>query len=212
MDIFQELSSALSQVGLIIRGGFHEDGTTLYLVGHGGSSFWESFSSSDFFDQEDNPLDNWSKQVIGEIASALDGQAIYPSDGPPYAPFQQWVRKSEGLLQSPLGMMIHPEFGLWHAYRGAICFEGIHELPDKSEISDICGTCMDKPCLNTCPVDAFSMDGYDVPVCAAHIKTSDTKDCMSKGCFARRNCPNGQEYIYQSDHANFHMKAFCGNH
>ncbi len=29
---------------------------------------------------------------------------------------------AEGLKPSPLGLLMHPEYGLWHGYRGAILF------------------------------------------------------------------------------------------
>ena len=28
--------------------------------------------------------------------------------------------RAEGLKPSPLGVLVHPDFGLWHGYRGAI--------------------------------------------------------------------------------------------
>ena len=54
-----------------------------------------------------------------DSAAEIGGQAIFPSDKP-YMPFQQWAMQAEGLKKSPLGMLIHPVYGLWHAYRGAI--------------------------------------------------------------------------------------------
>ena len=49
------------------------------------------------------------------------GTAWFPSEKP-WQPFQQWAMRAEGLKASPLGVLIHPDYGLWHGYRGAIGF------------------------------------------------------------------------------------------
>ena len=69
-----------------------------------------------------NPLDTWSREVIGEVAEEFGARAVSPSDRP-YLPFQQWAMRAEGLRPSPLGILMHPEYGLWHAYRGALLFD-----------------------------------------------------------------------------------------
>ena len=46
-----------------------------------------------------------------------------PRTGRPWLPFQQWARKAEPVHVSPLGVLIHPDYGLWHSYRGALCFD-----------------------------------------------------------------------------------------
>ena len=69
-----------------------------------------------------NPLDTWSREVIGAVAETFGARAVSPSDRP-YLPFQQWAMRAEGLRPSPLGILMHPQYGLWHAYRGALLFE-----------------------------------------------------------------------------------------
>ncbi len=217
MDMLGRLKHSLESSGLAVRGGFHfdEDGVTktLYLIGHGGSGFWESFSKSDYLNLDKDPLDNWTKNVVGAIAITLNAKPFYPSDGPPYQPFQQWAKASEGLEASPLGMLVHPEFGLWHAYRAALVFDGAEDIEPRLAITDICTSCIDQPCLSSCPVGAFSIiDGYDVPACVDHLKSEEDNGCMAKGCQARRSWPIGQSYRYDPDHAAFHMKAFRASH
>ena len=36
--------------------------------------------------------------------------------------------RAEGLKPSPIGILMHPQFGLWHAYRGALLFDVEIEL------------------------------------------------------------------------------------
>jgi len=71
-----------------------------------------------------------------------------------------------------------------------------------------CDTCADKPCLTTCPVGAFSQDGYDVPACIEHIAGERGGDCLGGGCLARRACPVGVAFQYTPAQMSFHMRAF----
>ena len=91
------------------------------LVGNTGSSYWPYFSqSSEFIDGDPDPLDRWSKRIAADIAVEFSVQPVFPSDGPPYFPFQRWAYRAEGLSASPLGILIHPHRGLWHSYRFAL--------------------------------------------------------------------------------------------
>ena len=114
-----------------------------------------------------------------------------------------------GLLGwSPLGLNIHPTYGLWHAYRAALLFPVAFDLPVPRSGAHPCDSCLAKPCLSACPVHAFSPAGYDVPACAGHLKTSRGEACMSRGCLARHACPVGQGLGYAPAQAEFHMRAF----
>ena len=37
--------------------------------------------------------------------------------------------RAEAVAPSPLGILIHPDYGLWHAYRGALAFAERLALP-----------------------------------------------------------------------------------
>ena len=54
-----------------------------------------------------DPLDTWSREVIGAVAQQFGARAVSPSDTP-YLPFQQWAMRAEGLKPSPLGILMHP--------------------------------------------------------------------------------------------------------
>ena len=162
-------------------------------------------------------MDRWSKHIGDALARQCAGRAIYPSDGPPYAPFQQWARRAEPLQTSPLLLQIHPQYGLWHAYRFALALP-VLDPADAAELlqagmqsaADLCLSCDGQPCLSACPVDAFTPQAYEVDRCAAHLHAPAGADCMATGCLARRACPVGSEYRYGPAHAGFHMAAFAG--
>lgn len=180
------------------------------LVGNIGSSFWPEFSNStEYADGLAHPLDRWSKRIALRIASELDVSPVFPSDGPPYFPFQQWAIRAAGLSPSPLGLLIHPEYGLWHAYRFALLLSLDEALPNTVAKADSpCSSCIEQPCLNSCPVEAFSAAGYDVQKCAQYLKREPGSACNQKGCQARLSCPVGTDYRYLDVQHLFHLQAF----
>lgn len=215
------IEATVGDRGLSLRGAFHptpEDGVpefdqgglpgTLVLVGNAGPRMWQAFTDSEPRRTEADPLDTWSVKVVSELALELDAQALFPFGGPPYLPFQRWAVRAETVWPSPIGPLIHGTYGLWHAYRGALSFAERIELPDRTPEQSPCTTCAEQLCLSTCPVNAFTGDGYDVPACIAHIESDEGADCLERGCRARRACPVGQDYQYSRSQAGFHMLAF----
>lgn len=182
---------------------------TVTLLGWVGGEQWDAFATSpEAADGEPNPLDRWSRRTIDAIAADLGSVALYPFSGPPWLPFQRWAQKAEPVSVSPLGILIHPDWGLWHSYRGALAFRERLILPPLPVRTSPCATCTAQPCLTTCPVSAFSGAGYDVDGCRAHISTPAGAGCLSGGCLARTACPVGAGYRYAPAQAVFHMRAF----
>ncbi|MGB3582460.1 MAG: ferredoxin, partial [Roseiarcus sp.] len=138
----------------------------------------------------------------------LGALALFPFGGPPFWPFQQWARRSEPVHPSPIGLLIHPRYGLWHSYRGGLGFREALDVPELAAAPSPCDSCRGRWCLNTCPVGAFSGADYDVAACAGHLEGPAGEDCMNEGCRARRACPVGAAYVYGPDQASFTMRAF----
>lgn len=222
--MIEEITAALGANGLILRGGFvfpgREDAPhgasgapakSVLLVGQAGAAPWPHFLR--WREQQPRtiaePLDSWSRQVIGDVALAFGARAVSPSDKP-YLPFQQWAMRAEGLKPSPLGILMHPQYGLWHAYRGALLFEDEIALPERGEAIHLCDACVEKPCLKSCPVDAYSVGGFAYRACLAHVRGGNGQLCRSGGCLDRNACPYGAEYRYSPDIQAFHMAAFVG--
>jgi hypothetical protein len=207
-----DIARALAAHGLILRGGFHpgpgEDRLaaigTVVMIGNAGAAMWEAFAPH--VDGAPHPLDRWTRRVVDPIAGAFDATATYPfgADAPP---FQRWALRAETLHASPLGILIHPEYGLWHAYRAALLFAGTLDLPPRAEGESPCDACAAKPCLSACPVGAFAGDAYDVAACAGRIAAADA-DCLAMGCHARSACPVGSAWRYPPEQVRFHMAAF----
>jgi hypothetical protein len=218
---FDALSRRAGALGVAVRGGFHLkpgefDGVmppspnvrTMVLLGFTGSEQWPIYvSSAEAGDGLPDPLDRWSRRIIGSLASEFGAVDVYPS-GIPYLPFQRFALHCEVVHASPIGLLIHPKWGLWHAYRGALIFPVQIELPPVAPSVHPCAGCAAKPCLSSCPVEAFSSGALDVDACVNHVLSEAGADCRDHGCRARRACPVGAEFGYVAAQARFHMKAF----
>lgn len=216
------ISKALAGSGLMLRGGFAvlpadrlpplADGrapATLLLLGNAGPELWQAFAASpEAADRLPHPLDRWTRRLVDPAAASVGAAAIYPFDAEPAWPFQRWAMRAEAVHPSPIGLLIHPEFGLWHAYRAALLLGEPVALPAPAARPSPCETCEDRPCLSSCPVGAFAPGRYDVPRCLNHIEAPAGEDCLEKGCRARRACPVGPAYRPAAAQAGFHMRAF----
>jgi hypothetical protein len=217
------VAAALEGLGLARLGWFrpgNDDGVppagpgqparTVVLVGNAGPQMWRRFSAER--PAGPHPLDQWSEAVLTAVAERLGAKAVFPFQRP-YLPFQRWAVSAGCGQASPLGILIHPRYGLWHGYRGALlfpidlAFDGEPAVPSEHP----CLSCISRPCLSSCPVEAFGA-GYDVPRCVAQLGRPAGRDCMELGCRARRACPVGCAYRYDPAQAAFHMTAFFNNH
>lgn len=218
---YEALCADSAAAGMACRGGFHptpEDGVpavaegkparTLVLLGFTGGLQWPLFTlSPEYRDGDPHPLDRWSRRIIETLAGRFGAAELYPDSGPPWWPFQRWARRAEALHVSPLGILIHPEFGLWHAYRGALAFAGAFDVPAPQRWLHPCEHCAGKPCLTSCPVEAIAPARFDRAVCMTHVASPAGGDCRSRGCLARRSCPVGASHRYGTGQAAFHMNA-----
>lgn len=228
--VLSEISNVLARNGLICRGRFafeaddqppsvesQKPGCAIVLVGQRGAEPWPHFQRwlANNSTQVSNPLDTWSREIIASVAVRFGARAVSPSDRP-YLPFQQWAMRAEGLKSSPLGILMHPQYGLWHAYRGALIFgegdvaEEVRAL-NQSPANPIhlCDLCIGKPCQKACPVDAHAGDGFDYQGCLSHVRSPHGEPCQTAGCLDRNACPYGVEWRYPADVQSFHMAAFA---
>jgi len=180
---------------------------TLVLIGPlDGQRWWQGLQTSpEWRDGQPDPIDRWSKRTLGTIASDHGGTALFPSDGPPYPPFLHWARASGRMWQSPVGMLVHTDAGLWVSFRGALALPFAVPL---SPAANPCETCPDQPCRSRCPVSALQPTGYDTAACHTFLDSKPGQDCMSQGCKARRACPQGESHARSPEQSAYHMRQF----
>lgn len=219
---YGDLVTQLAESGLALRGGFAFCGgadapagpsgkpaRALVLIGNIGGAMWPHFSQwlEGQGQGRSHPLDEWTRQTVGPIAATAGARAVFPSDKP-YHPFQRWAMRAEGLKPSPMGILMHPDYGPWHAYRAALLFDAEVSIHLPHEVIHPCDQCVGRPCLNTCPVGAYTANGFDVDGCAAHLGAPDLEARPHGGCSARNACPTGSAYRYGPAQQAFHKAAF----
>lgn len=217
---FEQIRSDAALAGLDLRGAFHPDPgeidghpgegrRTLVLLGFAGSSRFAGFAASpEYADGGPHPLDRWSRRLVDHLAASWGGVALFPFGGPPWHPFQRWARRAEPLFPSPIGLLIHPTYGLWHSYRGAVLLDQVLELPGTPDVSSPCDRCATRPCLSACPVGAYAPGAFDPDACAAHVRAPQGHACLTGGCLARQACPVGAEHAHGPEQAAFTTRAF----
>lgn len=226
--LYADVAAAVTATGFVARGGFipaDDDPVppapsgartrTVVVIGNIGGSIWPTFRQQET--PGPDPLDRWTRSVLAPLADQLGAGYVHPSDEP-FQPFQRWAARADDVWPSPIGLLIHPEHGLWHAYRGAFLFAvELRDLPPVGRRRSPCLDCELRPCLTTCPVGAFSITSsgataYDVEECAGHLRRGADPRCAHEGCAARLACPVNAGGRYGPDQMRFHMAAFAGSH
>ena len=145
-----EIEAMAALLHLAVLGGFaasHEDGLpqgtrTLLLLGPKEPGFWPHLTVQPEWGAPD-PVDRWSRRVIGHLACDLRAKALVPFGGPPYHPFYQWALKSGRCWDSPVRLLVHDTAGLFVSFRGALALKEAVDLPEAP--AKPCDTCADKP-------------------------------------------------------------------
>src|SRR3989338_6695473 len=86
---------------LAVLGGFACDGEaglpagtrTVLMLGPAEPGYWAHVRAQPEWGGVD-PVDRWSRRVIGGMACDLGAKALFPFGGPPYHPFYQWALRT----------------------------------------------------------------------------------------------------------------------
>lgn len=215
---YAQLQDAISASGLLARGAFAaapgdavpdaaagQPTVCVVLVGMAGAAGWPAFAAAGI--EGPDPLATWTRARVEPLAQRAGARAAYPEDQP-FLPFLRWARRAEDVHPSPLGLLIHPDYGLWHSYRAALLLPYAIDLPPRAERPSPCASCAQQPCLQACPVKAFSGTAFDSAACRSHLASAAGGRCLQGGCQARGACPVGREHRYADAQLRFHMAAF----
>ena len=184
--------------------GFPPGTRTLLMLGPSEPGFWAHLKAQPEWGDKD-PVDRWSRRVIGRIACDLGAKALFPFGGPPYHPFYQWALRTGRVWDSPVRLLVHSGQGLMVSFRGALALREVVDLPPVAVRP--CEGCS-APCLTACPVGALTGAGYDVPACHAWLDRPEGEVCLTGGCRVRRACPVSQSYARLPEQSAYHMRQF----
>lgn len=215
---YQEIERAAKHRDLAVLGALHPrhspvqdlTGGTLVLLGLLGPECWTRITGApEFSDAATDPLDRWSKRIIDALATDTGATAHYPFGGPPYTPFINWALASGRAFTSPSHMLVHDTVGMMISYRGALHLQQEIDLPPPPMAQSPCDSCVARPCLSTCPVQALVAGGpYGVTACHSHLDTPEGAPCLENGCLARLACPLSQGASRDPVQSAHHMSYF----
>lgn len=209
------VEAALAPHFLAVMGGFAADGDvdlpagtrTLLLIGPQEPGFWAHLTAGpEWRDGSPDPVDRWSRRVIGGVACGLGAKAVFPFGGPPWHPFYAWALRTGRTWDSPVRLLVNDRTGLFASFRGALALKEAVDVPPPSPKP--CDSCADKPCLTACPAGALTGAGYDLPLCHGFLDQPDGAQCMKNGCGVRSACPLSQAYARLPEQSAYHMGQF----
>ena len=177
----------------------------LVLVGHGGRRLWAALQKWGL--QMADPVDQYSAQITRQFIRDYLGAPpicwLYP-DAPYLVPLQQLGALAGWSYPSPLGQGIHPEFGVWFAYRAAFLTTADLPLRVEPKQTSPCETCAEKPCITACPVGAVCLHNFGVDDCARY-RLCEQSPCADR-CLARLACPLFPEHRYMLSQIQYHYQ------
>lgn len=202
---------------------------SIVAIGNGGGAFWKEFqrhaAENPGWRERENPLDDFTAAIFeSEISPALDAAgvahaAVYPfTDGGPTLDFME-LGKVAGLGgPSILGVVLHPRYGPWIAFRAALLVEEEIDAPGAAVGFDPCPRCAERACVSACPASAISYpSGWDVARCLTY-RVEREAQCTPR-CAARAACVLGPEHRYPDDELAYHqmralraMRRYYENH
>ena len=205
------IETLAAQHFLAVLGGFTCDGEaglpvgtrSVILLGPQEPGYWPHVTAQPEWGGAD-PIDRWSRRVIGGMACKLGAKALFPFGGPPYQPFYQWALRTGRVWESPVKLLVQADQGLLVSFRGALALREVVEVPEAVRPCESCA----QPCLSACPVGALGGEGYNIAACHDFLAQPAGADCMNSGCGVRRACPVSQGYARLAEHSAYHMGMF----
>lgn len=190
-------------------------GTRAILVfGSGGPALWNALlgelrAHPEHLSAEAHPLDAYVRRAVERADPALAGARrrwfFAAADTELHLDFRVLADLAGLGGRSRMGLLLHPEFGLWLGLRAA-CFLD-QDVPFSAPMeADPCAGCP-APCVTGCPGDAFVDGAWNVDRCAAFHEAS--RRCASS-CDARGACPKGAEHRYGPEEMVYHYDRAAG--
>ena len=177
----------------------------LILIGHGGTTLWQSIQSS--IQQSTDPIDEYSVKTVNEWFTnnypEHNATLIYP--GEHLIGLQTLGTLAGWHHTSPFMVGINAEWGSWYAYRAVLLTDTQFEPTQVINTSSPCNTCESKVCIKQCPANACSIDSFNMDACIHYRKSEDSK--CKETCLARISCPVASKHRYSEPQLSYHYSA-----
>jgi len=163
------------------------------LVASTGGDMWSSVVDGGWLDR-DHPIDSHAAEALdafeaGLRAAGIRSRRVWPpgpdAAGPPL-PLSKLGEAAGWGRRSPLGLGIHPRYGLFVGYRGVVLVSGEWEERREPAAPHPCDGCS-RPCVSACPVSAIGDRGIRAGPCFDERLRAGAA-CNDR-CLARLACP-----------------------
>jgi epoxyqueuosine reductase len=191
------------------------DARSIVVIGNGGGAFWSAFKrhldDHRGWMTRDSPLDDFTRLAIEGIIDGVLAESpvvrtvVYPFVNNGSTLNFMELGKAAGLSgPSILGVMVHPIYGPWIAFRAAILIDQPLDAPAEALGFDPCPSCAARTCIPACPANTVSFPkGWDITACMIH-RVEVEPDCVPR-CHARAGCVIGPEHRYPDDELAYHQ-------
>lgn len=204
-DELSEICTALKQKGFNLVGVADGGGYQTYLpdcqsaivFANGGTDGWNHFVADirafpEHLSAHQHPLDDFVGRCIQQVDPNPPSSRRWiqcADTAELFVDFQQLGREAGLGQSSPVGLLVHPEYGLWVSLRMVLLTT---ELLESTNLRPHpCASCLEKPCIKACPSGAVTPQGWSVQTCASFHQTS----TLCKGvCHSRLVCPVGSQH------------------
>jgi epoxyqueuosine reductase len=188
---------------------------SIIVIGNGGGEMWRAFTAhaakNPGWMDRDNPLDDFTRGIIESVAMTVRASgarciAVYPFvNGGATISFMDAAKLSGLAGPSIIGVVVHPTYGPWIAFRGALLTDAELDAPGPATAFDPCPSCATRSCISACPAGAVTFPGgWDIPRCLTH-RVEQQADCANR-CHARVGCVLGPEHRYPDDELAYHQQ------
>ncbi len=193
---------------------------SIIVIGNGGGDFWDAFSRfadrNPGWHERTNPLDDYTCEIIEREVVPVANQAggrcvtVYPFvQAGPSLNFIELAKLAGLGGPSIIGVVLHPIYGPWIAFRAALIIETDLDMPGPAIGFDPCPGCAPRSCIAACPAAAVSFPtGWNIPKCLTH-RIEVEADCAPR-CHARVGCVIGPEHRYPDDELAYHQRRALG--
>jgi epoxyqueuosine reductase QueG len=173
----------------------------ILVIAHGGRDMWAKVQPT--LNSSDHPIDRYSADIVTkfcETNSSISGhKLIYPSQAP--VGLQSLGELAGWHHSSPFRIGINNQWGSWFAYRAVVLTDSHFKTTLKIEDPSPCLSCLEKPCISSCPADALERE-FSLEKCLSYRKKPDSL-CKDR-CLARMTCPIAKEHQYEQEQINYH--------
>lgn len=173
------------------------------VVGNAGRVLWERFVASPERALDRDPLDVYTRRVLGEAARLADPPAAigFYADrrDSVYLPLVSLARRAGFGSPGRVGVLIHPVYGPWIGVRAVLLLaEDVpFREPDAWAPCDGCPA----PCVSACHGRVIGPSGVDAAAC---YQVRLTLPACATRCDARSACVVAPEHAYSAEQTAHH--------